>query len=132
MLFVEDAFDQALRVKAFLPSAGGYEVTHSPDGAQAGALLKPGGRILLPCASAYRAEITPEEHWLGATAREGIDAPFPPEQLRALLSGRHPLLPHLRYRILDDREALEWLVYPSDSSRIAYSLHALVAEKAET
>jgi len=32
VLFVEDAFDQALLVKAFLGSAGGFDVTHSQDG----------------------------------------------------------------------------------------------------
>ena len=39
VLFVEDAFDQALLVKAFLSSAGGYEVVHSQDGDQAVRLL---------------------------------------------------------------------------------------------
>ena len=40
ILFVEDAFDQALVVKSFLQSAGGYEVVHSQDGDQALKLLE--------------------------------------------------------------------------------------------
>ena len=40
VLFVEDAFDQALLVKAFLQSEGGYEVTHSQDGDNAVQLLR--------------------------------------------------------------------------------------------
>jgi two-component system, NtrC family, response regulator HydG len=40
VLFVEDAFDQALLVKAFLQSRGGFEVTHSQDGLHAVTLLK--------------------------------------------------------------------------------------------
>ncbi len=40
ILFVEDAFDQALLVKAFLSSAGNYEVTHSQDGDSAAELIR--------------------------------------------------------------------------------------------
>lgn len=40
VLFVEDAFDQALLVKSFLSSAGKYDVTHSQDGDSAAALLR--------------------------------------------------------------------------------------------
>lgn len=41
VLFVEDAFDQALLVKAFLQSApGNFQVTHSQDGDHAARLLK--------------------------------------------------------------------------------------------
>lgn len=41
VLFVEDAFDQALLVKAFLQSApGNFQVTHSQDGDHAAALLR--------------------------------------------------------------------------------------------
>lgn len=37
---MEDAFDQALVVKAFLQSRGGFEVTHSQDGDHAARLLR--------------------------------------------------------------------------------------------
>lgn len=40
ILFAEDAFDQALVVKAFLSSARNYEVTHSQDGDSAAELLR--------------------------------------------------------------------------------------------
>ncbi len=40
VLFVEDMFDQALLVKAFLSSAGGYEVVHTQDGDQGVQLLR--------------------------------------------------------------------------------------------
>lgn len=40
VLFVEDAFDQALLVKAFLASAGRYQVVHTQDGDQAAKLLE--------------------------------------------------------------------------------------------
>ncbi len=40
VLLVEDAFDQALLVKSFLQSEGGYEVTHSQDGDHAASLLR--------------------------------------------------------------------------------------------
>ena len=40
VLFVEDAFDHALLVKAFLGGAGGYEVTHTQDGDHAVMLLQ--------------------------------------------------------------------------------------------
>lgn len=40
VLFVEDALDQALLVKSFLQSAGGYEVSHSQDGDHAAKLLE--------------------------------------------------------------------------------------------
>ena len=96
---------------------------------QADALLAPGGRLLLTCAAAYRADVTPEAEWLGATARSGADAPSPPERLRAVLEGRDPRLPHLSYRLLDERVGLEWIVYPDDATRVVYTVHAIVAEK---
>lgn len=40
VLFVEDAFDQALLVKAFLASFGKFEITHSQDGNRAAELLR--------------------------------------------------------------------------------------------
>ena len=40
VLFVEDAFDQALLVRAFLQSTGDFTVTHSQDGDHAAKLLK--------------------------------------------------------------------------------------------
>ena len=40
VLFIEDAFDRALLVKAFLSGAGGYEVTHTQDGDQAVRLIQ--------------------------------------------------------------------------------------------
>jgi CheY-like chemotaxis protein/glutaredoxin len=40
VLFVEDAFDQALLVKAFLSSAEKFDVTHSQDGDKAAELLR--------------------------------------------------------------------------------------------
>lgn len=40
VLFVEDAFDQALLVKAFLSSTGTYEVTHLQDGDNAAEVLR--------------------------------------------------------------------------------------------
>ncbi|HBD97974.1 MAG TPA: hypothetical protein DC060_07220 [Gemmatimonadetes bacterium] len=40
VLFVEDAFDHALLVKAFLSASGGYEVTHTQDGDQAVRLIE--------------------------------------------------------------------------------------------
>lgn len=40
VLFVEDAFDQALLVKGFLSKAGGFDVTHTQDGDHAVKLLQ--------------------------------------------------------------------------------------------
>ncbi len=40
VLFVEDAFDHALLVKAFLSAAGGFAVTHTQDGDQALRLIQ--------------------------------------------------------------------------------------------
>jgi CheY-like chemotaxis protein len=47
ILFVEDAFDQALVVKAMLQSQGSFAVTHSQDGDHAAQLLAQGGWDLL-------------------------------------------------------------------------------------
>lgn len=40
ILFVEDAFDQAILVKAFLGSAGGFHVVHAQDGDRAAQLVR--------------------------------------------------------------------------------------------
>lgn len=40
VLFVEDAFDQALQIKAILQTTGRYAVVHSQDGDHAATLLK--------------------------------------------------------------------------------------------
>ena len=40
VLFVEDAFDQAILVKAFLGAMGGYQVVHAQDGERAAQLVR--------------------------------------------------------------------------------------------
>lgn len=132
-ILAADALDPPLEAHAFdvVHAASVLDNVRSPLLllGQADALLRPGGRLFLTCASSYRADITPEIEWLGASGRAGGTAAGPEEVLRAVLAGRHPALPHLRYQLLDDRPNLAWQVPRDDRCMVTYQVHAVVAEK---
>jgi SAM-dependent methyltransferase len=130
---VADALAPPLAAEAFDVVHAGAVLDNVADPlfllGQADALLRPGGRLLLTSAAAWRPDITPEGCWLGTTGRGGPDAPGPEELLRAALTGRHPALPHLAYDLLEDRPGLRWTVPRDDRCAVTYDLHAVVARK---
>lgn len=87
--------------------------------AQADALLRPGGCLLLSCAFAYRSDITPPQHWLGE------------EQLLAGLQGQRSIGPvGLRYA-LERVEERDWPLWVSPRQRSVFRTLALRARKVD-
>jgi SAM-dependent methyltransferase len=91
---------------------------------QLDALLAPGGLLLLASPWSWEAGITPPGAWWsgpGATAGE---------VLRALLAGRHPALPHLRYELLEEADRLPWALPGHGRLLHRFFLEAVLARKA--
>lgn len=91
---------------------------------QLDALLAPGGLLLLASPWSWEAHVTPPDAWWsgpGATAGEA---------LRALLSGRHPVLPHLRYEVLEGADRLPWSLPGHGRLIHRFLLEAVLARKA--
>jgi uncharacterized protein YbaR (Trm112 family) len=87
--------------------------------AQADALLRPGGTLIVTCAYAFRDDITP------------LAARFSPQALQDALDGRAPLggysLPH---RIVESRDDLEWPLRVTERLLHVHRVQALISVKA--
>lgn len=78
--------------------------------AQASALLRPGGHLLLAQPDAWMSHVTPAARWLSETA-DGWDAALAAVGLRTLQA----------------TDGIEWTVRSTDRVRYGYTLHARVA-----
>lgn len=87
--------------------------------AQADALLRPGGTLVVTCAYAFRDDVTPP-------ARR-----FRPEELLAALDGGAPFrgyaLPH---RIVDHADHIEWTLRTGERVSHVYEVQGIVSKKA--
>jgi SAM-dependent methyltransferase len=97
---------------------------------QLDAILAPSGLLVITTPLSWNEEITPPEEALGggtagAWARLGT-----PAGLVELLSGRLPLLPYLRYEILEQTD-VPWTVREHARMVTTYEVHVLVARKLE-
>ncbi len=91
---------------------------------QADALLAPGGLLLLAQPWQWEPSVTPPDAWWSVPASTGPDA------LRTLLTGESPVLPHLDYEILEERDGIPWWLPGHRRLLHRYSLHAVLARKA--
>lgn len=86
--------------------------------AQADALLRPGGRLIVTCAYAFQDSITPRAHR------------FSPADLRAALDGERPFLGYfLPHRLVEEAPRLAWPLVVSDRTRHVHAVQALVSVK---
>lgn len=89
--------------------------------AQAEALLRPGGRLVVTCAYAFQEAITPRERWFHA------------QTLRAALSGGAPFLGYtLNLRLLEDEDGIPWPLRLSDRLVHTHATHWIVSQKADS
>jgi SAM-dependent methyltransferase len=128
-----DALDPPLQAGAFDVVHAGNVLDNVRDPrlllGQADALLRPGGLLFLTHAAAWDPTITPEELWLGGSARSHNAAAPPEAALRGALSGQDPYLAHLDFELIDDRPGLPWHVQRDDRCSVTYTVHAVVARK---
>lgn len=88
--------------------------------AQADALLKPGGTLVVTCPYAFSDEITPR------------DKRFTPEQLASALRGERPWFGHpLNYQLSEHHDGLEWPLVLGPRTRHVHSAQAIVAVRAK-
>jgi SAM-dependent methyltransferase len=87
--------------------------------AQADALLRPGGTLVVTCAYAFQDTITPR-------ARR-----FTPAELAAALDGRAPFLGYtLEHRLVHQEDGLRWPLHISERLVHEHAVHGLITEKA--
>lgn len=86
--------------------------------AQADALLRPGGRLVVTCAYAFRDDVTPRPHQ------------FTPGELTAALDGRSPLRDfRFEHRIVEEKDPVAWPLVLSDRLTQVHAAHALISVK---
>ena len=89
---------------------------------QLDALLSPGGLLLIGTPYSWDARVTPPGEWWSTSAMTGAEA------LRAALSGRNNVLPHLSYEILEQID-LPWAVPGHSRLMFRFVLDVLLARK---
>ena len=95
---------------------------------QADAVLKPGGLFILTSPLSWNEEITEPEDALGGGTAEGWAQLGTAAGLALLLQGQLPVLPHLRYEILEQTD-VPWSLREHSRSVTTYDVHVLVARK---
>ncbi len=86
--------------------------------AQADALLRPGGTLVVTCAYAFHDEITPPSRHFG------------PADLVAALDGRAPLLGYpIAHRVVEDLDRVAWPLALSARLTHVHAAHALISVK---
>ncbi len=98
---------------------------------QIDAILKPGGLVILTSPLSWNEEITPPEDALGGGTVEGWAQLGTAAGVVELLSGRLPVLPYLRYEILEQCD-VPWSLREHARSVTTYDVHVLVARKLGT
>jgi SAM-dependent methyltransferase len=90
---------------------------------QLDALLAPGGLLLLGTPYSWDPKIIPPKEWWSGP--DGLGS----ETLRLALSGRNPVLPHLRYEILTEADRLTWAIPGHGRLVFRFFLDMLLARK---
>ncbi|MDP2315435.1 MAG: methyltransferase domain-containing protein [Pseudomonadota bacterium] len=86
--------------------------------AQADALLRPGGRLIVTCAYAFHEDITPRGQRFG------------PQELAAALDGRAPLLGYgIPHRRIEEIDRVAWPLALSERLTHVHAAHALISVK---
>jgi SAM-dependent methyltransferase len=86
--------------------------------AQADALLRPGGQLVVTCAYAFHDDIT------------SPDRRFTPAELTAALDGRAPLQNfRLDHHVVEEKDPLPWPIALSDRLTQVHAAHALISVK---
>ena len=91
-------------------------------------LLAPGGLLLLTSPFAWNEEITPPEEALGGGTAEAWATLGTAAGLVELLAGRVPLMPQLRYEVLEQHD-VPWTLREHARAVTHYDVHVLVAKK---
>jgi len=90
---------------------------------QLDALLAPGGLLLLGTPYSWDAKVVaPQEWWSGPNCMGS-------ETLRLALAGRNPVLPHLRFEILEETDRLAWAIPGHGRLVFRFFLDTLLARK---
>jgi hypothetical protein len=97
---------------------------------QLDAILAPSGLLVITTPLSWNEEITPPEEALGGGTAGSWARLGTPAGLVELLSGRLPLLPYLRYEILEQTD-VPWTVREHARMVTTYEVHVLVARKLE-
>jgi len=92
---------------------------------QLDALLSAGGLLVLASPHNWEPEVTPPSAWLSTPQEGGTEA-----LLRAL-GGQHPVLPHLRYEVVDVARDLPWVLPGHRRLVHRYLLDVVLARKAQ-
>jgi SAM-dependent methyltransferase len=90
---------------------------------QLDALLAPGGLLLLGTPYSWDPRATSPREWWSQMDSTGTGT------VRALLAGRHPVLPYLRYDILQEADHLIWSVPCHDRLVFRFFLDVVLARK---
>jgi SAM-dependent methyltransferase len=90
---------------------------------QLDALLAPGGLLLLGTPYSWDPRVTSPREWWSKMDTTGA------ANVRALLAGRHPVLPYLRYEILKEADRLIWSVPGHDRLVFRFLLDVVLARK---
>lgn len=90
---------------------------------QLDALLAPGGLLIVGTPYSWDPSVTSPREWWSTAASTGAGT------MRALLAGRHPVLPHLSYDILHEADPLTWSVPCHDRLIFRFSLDVVMARK---
>ncbi len=86
--------------------------------AQADALLRPGGQLLLSCAYAFRDEVTPRARW------------FSPDALAAALDGGPALGGYpLRHRLSERTDRIDWPIRVNEREVHTHAAQVLISQK---
>jgi len=95
------------------------------------ALLAPGGLMLLTSPFAWNEEITPPEEALGGGTAPSWAEIGSAAGLVELFAGRTPVLPELRYEVLEQHD-VPWTLREHARAVTHYDVHVLVARKLGT
>jgi SAM-dependent methyltransferase/uncharacterized protein YbaR (Trm112 family) len=90
---------------------------------QLDALLAPSGLLLIGTPYSWDARVTAPADWWSDMDHTGR------ETLRAALSGRHPVLPHLKYEILQELAHVPWAIPGHGRLVFRFSLDLVLARK---
>jgi len=86
--------------------------------AQADALLRPGGRLVVTCAYAFHEDVTPRSRW------------FDPEHLVAALDGRGGFFGFpFSHRVVEATDRIPWPIALTERLTHTHAVHALISEK---
>lgn len=98
---------------------------------QLDAILAPGGLLVLASPFCWNDGLTAPEQQLGGGTIEAFATMGTADGVKALLTGATPLLPHLRFAILEEREA-EWTLRDHARATFTYTSWIVAARKAPT